>query len=240
MMNTRETRRYEMLTRVRDFGASHPAAFAPGSHAARLLAVVSNVVVDLAGHSAAQAAGRDVVRAGTANGHQAREALEADLDAIARTARAISRRVPALDGKFRLPKELRAQSLLDVARAFVSESAPFKQHFAELALDDAFFAKVDADIAAFELALTSQRRGRDTRTVAKAAIEQAIEQGVSAVREMGALVHNFYSADQVTLSAWEAASHTRSGGRGGRPRTAAEQPSEASHPPAPAILAEIT
>ena len=221
-----------MLTRVRDFGASNAAAFPPGSHAAELLAVVSNTVDELVGHSAAQAAGRDVVRAGTANSHVAREALEADLDAIARTARAISQRVPALDGKFRLPPVLRKQALLDMARAFVSEAAPFKAHFAQLALDDAFFAKVNGDIATFELALTAQRRGRETRTVAAAAIEQAIARGVAAVREMEALVHNFYSADQVTLSAWKAASHTRAGGRGGRPRAVSEQPHEATQQPA--------
>ena len=240
MMNTKQTRRYEMLTRVRDFGASHAAAFAPGSHAGELLAIVSNVVAELASSSAAQAAGRDVVRAGIANGHQAREALEADLDAIARTARAISQRVPALDGKFRLPKVLRAQALLDMARAFVSEAAPFKAHFAQLALDAAFFARVGSDIATFEQALTSQRRGRETRTVAAAAIEQAIDRGVAAVREMEALVHNFYAADQVTLSAWKAASHTRAGGRGGRPRVASEQLHAPSQQPAPEHSPEVT
>jgi hypothetical protein len=141
--------------------------------------------------------------------------------------------VPAHDGKFRLPPALRAQSLLDMARALVSEAAPFKAQFAELALDDAFFAKVDRDVATFEQALTAQRRGRDTRTVAKAAIEQAIERGAAVVRELGALVHNFYGTDPVTLSAWEAASHTRSGGRGGRPRGTPEQPHEATQLPAP-------
>jgi hypothetical protein len=124
MMNSSQSRKFEMLTRVRDFGASNPNAFPAGSHAAELLSAIETAVIQLSGSSAAQAAGTDRARAGTANKQLAREALVDDLEKISRTARAIARRVPGLEGRFHYRSNMRAQTLVDTARAFVAEASP--------------------------------------------------------------------------------------------------------------------
>jgi hypothetical protein len=104
MMNERDTRTYEMLARVRDFGARHAEQFPSGSLGADILAEIGAVVDKLSAHSVEQAAGSSTAREGTANRRLARETLRSDLEAMNRTARAIAVRVPSIAEKFRLPQ----------------------------------------------------------------------------------------------------------------------------------------
>lgn len=219
MMTGKQTMIYEMLTRVREFGASYPTAFAEGSHAATLLTKISGAVDEVTGSSAAQAAGSDLSRAGSASRKLARETLLEDVDTISRTARVIARRVPELEGRFGMPRRMRSQTLLDTARAFVADSVPWREEFARLALGGEFWARVESDIETLERALSAQRRGRETRTTAAAVIRRALEEGAAAVRELDVLVKNFFARNDVALSAWTAASRVQRV-RGGRTRSA--------------------
>jgi hypothetical protein len=96
-----------------------------------------------------------------------------------------------------------------------------RAEFARHELGAEFFAKLEADIAAFEQALASQRRGRETRIAATAAIDDAIDDRVRAVQRLDTIVRNKFAADPVALQAWSRASRTwpRSGaGHGPPPR----------------------
>ena len=73
MMNGDETRKYEMLARVREFGITYGTYFPPGTMAADLLAQIATAVDRLARHSVAQATGAGVAREGAANRRQALE-----------------------------------------------------------------------------------------------------------------------------------------------------------------------
>jgi len=63
MMNEIETRKYEMLARVREFGATHAQAFAAGTFAAGLLAEIATAVENLSNHSVAKTTGGGFTRA---------------------------------------------------------------------------------------------------------------------------------------------------------------------------------
>jgi hypothetical protein len=229
MMNGDETRKYEMLARVREFGVSHAAAFAPGTFGADLLAQIAAAVDQLSSYSAAQATGTGTVRAGTATRKLARETLRDDLELMRRTAKAISVRRPGTLEKFRLPPLGRDQGLLDAARAFAAEAAPLRADFALHEMGDAFFATLEAHIAAFEQSLTMQRRGREARVTATAAIDGAIAAGVGAVRQLDSIVHNKFAADEVALTAWKNATRLRRLPRAPR----APQPEPAETPAGP-------
>jgi hypothetical protein len=62
IMNNLETRRYEMLSRVRDFGAAHKNLFPAKSLAAESLNIIAATVQDLAQHAASQASGIGAAR----------------------------------------------------------------------------------------------------------------------------------------------------------------------------------
>ena len=85
-MNSLDTRRYEMLVRVRDFGVTQTALFPPASLGGQAFAAVAKAVNDLDGHAASQYSGRGAAREGAASKAAAREALRDDIEAIARTA----------------------------------------------------------------------------------------------------------------------------------------------------------
>jgi hypothetical protein len=209
MMNEIETRKYEMLARVRDFGVRNAATFPAGTFAADLFGQIGATVAQLSVYSATKATGTATSREGTASRRLAVEALRDDLEVIARTARAIAIRQPNVAEKFRLPSSERAQALLDTARSFAAEAAPLRTEFARHEIGDAFFAKLEADIAAVEQALSVQRRGRDARVAARAAIESTVAAGMLAVRQLDSVVRNKVAADPAMLSAWASASRVQ-------------------------------
>jgi EAL domain-containing protein (putative c-di-GMP-specific phosphodiesterase class I) len=53
-MNVLEKRRYEMLMRVRDFGATHKNLFSAKSLADEMIAIISSTVQELSKHAASQ------------------------------------------------------------------------------------------------------------------------------------------------------------------------------------------
>src|SRR5437762_8354135 len=89
-MKTPDIHRYRMLVRVREFGAAHRHQFPAAGPAAQLLAAVSKAVDELSTYVDDQAAGQDASREGATSKAAARDALTQALDAITRTARALT------------------------------------------------------------------------------------------------------------------------------------------------------
>jgi hypothetical protein len=192
-MNDAEARTYEMLARVRDFGAGHATAFPPGTLAAALFAQVGAAVRQL---SPREPAG------GAATRRLARERLRADLQAVQRTARAMSLGEPDAAGRFRLPATDDDRALLDAALAFAAGAVALRAAFARHGLTEAFFAKLEADAAALEHALVAPRReGGETA-------EGALAAGVRAVRQLDGVVRHRFAADPLVLMSWGAATRT--------------------------------
>ena len=207
-MNSLETRRLEMLTRVRDFGATHAAEFPPTSFGGEQFAAVGQVVEELTRLATAQSSGAGSARLGSANRAASREELRDDLQAIARTARAMSLDVPGLEDKFRLPRSGSDQALLTTARVFAADAAPLKAEFVRHELPADFLEDLNRDIEAFERAVNSQNTGKGAQVTATAAIDAAVERGMNAVQRLDAVVRNKFRDDPARLAAWESAKHT--------------------------------
>jgi hypothetical protein len=152
--------------------------------------------------------------------------LRADLEAIARTARAMASDVPGLDDKFRLPRNTNDQHLLAAARAFAVDAVPLKAQFIAHELPADFLEDLNADIAALEAAIANQASGRGSHVSARAAIDDAIERADEVVRKLDAIVKNKYADNPMVLAQWLSASHTE---RAPRRRKTASPPS----PPPP-------
>lgn len=207
-MDNLETRRLEMFLRVRQFGAARAASFPAGARGAELLTLLGTVITELEGHATAQASGASAAREGTALKAAAFEALREDLEPINRTARAMALVTPGLDDKFRLPRNAGTQAWLTAARSFALDAEPLKAEFTRRGLPADFLEDLAADIRALEAAIDGRAQKAGSRVAATVAIDDAIGRGLSAVRELDAIVRNVFRNDAATLAEWTSASHT--------------------------------
>ena len=217
-MTSHETRRFEMLARVREFGLTHSELFPAGSRPAELLAAVGAVVDELSAQYTAQQTGAGLARSGASNRTKVRERVRSSLEAMRRSAREFADEVPSSDDLFRLPKSNRDQAVLNAARTFVANAEPLTPMFARQMLGPEFFAALEADVAAFEQALSAQRRGRDARVAATAAIEAATARGLRTVRSLNTLMLNRFGEGTAMLATWKSACRIHAlGARGSAP-----------------------
>ncbi len=209
-MNSYDTRRFEMLARVREFGDAHRELFPAGSRCADLMTTVEAAVEEISAQFTAQQAGSGVARTGASNRAALRERVRERLNAMRRSAREIAIELPGVDGQFRFPRSNGDQALIGAARSFVERAGPLRPQFSRQMLDADFFAALEFDVEAFEQALSDQRRGRDTRTTATVAIAGAIDRGAKSVRSLDTLILNRYGGEQTVLAAWRSARRVHS------------------------------
>lgn len=207
-MKDTETRRLDMFIRVRQFGATHTGSFPANTRGSEVIAALNTVITKLEGHATTQESGKRAALEGTAVKAVARAALREDMEAISRTARAMALTTPGLDDKFRLPRNVGDQAWLAAARSFAADAEPLKAEFIRRGLPADFLEDLDADIEAFEQSIDSRAQKTGTRVAATVAIDEAIERGMNAVRELDAIVQNVFRDDPAALAEWTSASHT--------------------------------
>jgi len=207
-VNDSEKRRYEMFVRVRDFGAAHAGDFAATSLGKQLFTTIGTVVSELDSHSSSKTSGVGTARQGTATRASARSAVREDIEGINRTARAMADEIKGIGDRFRMPRSENDQLLLSTARSFATDVEPFSAQFIAHELSPDFIAELQADIAAMETAISSQSSGIGDHIAAGAAIDDAIDRGVSIVRKLGAIIKNKYGDNPAVLAEWTSVSHT--------------------------------
>lgn len=230
-MKDQEIRRQQMLVRVRDFGEGHAELFPNGSLGGEKFAVVSTVVRELEEHAAAQSSSAGGAKGGVSSKASVRDALRRQMDAISRTARTMAAATPGVESSFRLPYSKGDQALINAARAFVQDATPLKNEFVRREMPADFLDQLNAGITAFEQASNSKNLNTEKRVAATAAIDNAIEHGMMAVRELDAIIRNKLHNDPATLAAWESASHVE---RTSRRKSVAGPDKNEKKPDAPA------
>lgn len=153
-MERAETFTLEMFIRTHGFVAARPTVFPATSRCGELNAQLGTVIATLRQHAATQSASTRSSREGTRLKSVRLDALQDDLEAINRTARAIALNRPGFDEKFRLPKNKGTQSWLAAARVIAEEAEPDKQDFIRLGLPANFLEDMRADIAEIGLCPT--------------------------------------------------------------------------------------
>src|ERR1700730_3856022 len=165
-----------MFVRVRNFCTSRAADFAANSLAAQLIANLVVVITRLDGLIASQVSGRGAAREGTSSRAAARAALRDKMEAISRTARTLAQTTPGVDEKFRVPQGNNDQELIAAARGFATDAArPLAAQFIAHELPSDFIDELNADIAAFEGAISHHTDAVGDHVGARAAIDDAID-----------------------------------------------------------------
>jgi hypothetical protein len=198
-MKAIDTRRYEMLVRVRDFGETHGDLFQETSLAREQFTAVAAVVNQLSGHAVTTMAAE---REGLQRKAMARAALADQLQTISRTARGMSEDTPGLEDKFRLPVRGSIQTLLTAGRLFARDAEAFESQFIAHAMPPTFLGDLHAIVQAFERAIHDRVESKEDQIAARSNIAAALLSGASAVRKLDAILANQLRNDPATLAVW--------------------------------------
>jgi len=202
-MNTSQTRRYEMLVRVRDFARAHADLFPKTTVAGKSFADVDAAVNELSRHAVSKMASDGAARDGAASRRAARTALVERVQAISRTARIAAATNAELGERLVLPRGRSDQALLTAGRLFFTDSTPFEATLTSHGLPKTFRADLNAAVERFDESLHKRNARRDTHAAAKASIDAALQAGFAAVQKLDVLVANLLHDDPVTMAVWE-------------------------------------
>jgi hypothetical protein len=208
------------------FGAAHATEFAEGSLGKQHFTGLGAIITEIAGLAASETSGFGAERQGTTTRAQARDALLEDLEALSRTARAMSDEVPGIENKFRIPRDNNDQTLLSAGRAAATDVLPLKTQFIAHEMPADFLEDLAADIAAMQTAISNQSGGVGDHAAASAAIDDAIARGMDLLRKLDAIVRNKYANNPGVLAEWTTASHVERA-----PKRAKPDPSPPTPPP---------
>jgi hypothetical protein len=206
-MHKGEIRILEMLVRVRQYILSRINAFPASSPGHDLYLIVNASIENMERLATDQAMHAHAVREKTALKKIADDALRNIMEAMSRTARAISKRIPGVEEKFRLPSKKDGQTWLAFGRGFATEAEPFAEEFVSRGMAPDFIDDLKARALAVEQALDARAQKEAEQVAATAGIREAAEQGLAAVRELESIVRNIYGDNEAELAAWESASH---------------------------------
>lgn len=206
-MKSSETSRFDMFTRVRDFGLAHAGAFPASSLGGQLFAELNTIIETLNTQAVAQSSGLHASQQNTEGKSAIRDALHAEMDMMTRTARGMAIDMSGLDNKFRLPRSRGDRAWLTAAQAFHTDALPLKDEFIAHEMPADFLETLAALITDYEQSLTSRHQSTEKHVAASAAIDTGIEQGMVVVRKLDSIVRNKFHNDPATLAAWASARH---------------------------------
>lgn len=222
-MDIQERLRFEMMIRVRDFGAKYVADFPADSLGGESFSRVADAVTQLERFATEKVSRFNSTTQKRAFKSAARAALLEDLQAISRTAAFLAVEIPGLENKFRVPTGVGERNLLIAARAIANDVEPFAERFVRLEMPPTFLDDLRADIAAFETAVTERDAAASETAESRSAIDEAIDGGMEHVKRLNVLIRNRFRDNARVLSAWTQASHVERA-----PRAAAPKPQAAA------------
>lgn len=198
-MTNHETRRYEMLQRVREFGEVHRDLFPEHSPGRQALDTVEAVVKQLGDVAVSK---MSATREGRRMKTLARQALKARLDVVSRSARLMAADDPGFDERFKLPRPISDQTLVTAGRLFVRNAEAVKGRFIDYGLPATFVADLNVAVDDFDHAIRGRETAKDGHAAARASIEAALASGVAAVRRLEIVIAH-EPLDAATMVVWE-------------------------------------
>lgn len=218
-MTDQEIRRLDTLRRLHNFDVTNAGLFPEGTLARELFDAIAAIVRDLEEQAAAQSSGRGTARQSTAGKGAVRASLLENLSIIRRTSRSMSVVMPGIDDKFRIPRNPTNQELLDTARAFLADATPLKGEFLRREVPESVFEDLEADITAFQAALSGQLTGAGESVTAGASIDAGLDRATDILKQLDPIVRNKLHNNPALLAAWDSARRTERAPRRSKPGT---------------------
>jgi hypothetical protein len=244
IMNDRDAARYDMFKRVGDFGVNHAAEFeatppATGPTKAQTLFTQLGTVDDpetgasVMARITAATKGRQTAsgafHGGTTSKAVLRDGLKLELRGLYRSASAIAEAQgrPEIMDSFAWDHDLRDDQLVAKARAFAAAAEPMQADFIALEHPANFIEGLLQRVADFEEADSAQNTAQQEAKGATASISPLIQEGLTLVKQLDAIMCNKYRSNAAMMGEWTAASHVE------RVATSKKPAQPAPTPPAP-------
>ena len=193
---------------VDTFGFKYAADYPPASVGGQQFALVHAAVPQASTLGAAQVSGGEQTTGGVLAKAAGRAHLRQDLLGITDAVHSLVLLGTAgLDGKFHMPRSAGDQALLNSARAFAADAVAFQVPFVSVGLDVDFITHLNADITAFEAAVTAKGKGKLARGGATGGLEDAAHKAGVALLILNTVVRNTCKNDPAKLAEWATASH---------------------------------
>ena len=206
-MKKPQIREYEMLLRLRTFGAAHGVTFAATSDAGFLFSELDATLDRLQTHIVGQAVGRNATRDGGLAKRAARTHLRASLLTLGRMARIAAADTPKSETSFTVPQTHCDQRLLAGARAFVQEAATLRDRFVAHHLPLAILEDGIAAVEAFKTAIGSHVAAKDSRIAATAGIRETLARASLIAEKLDLVIGKQFQGDPGRLAEWRSALH---------------------------------
>lgn len=199
---TKEQRfKYEMLVRVRDYGAAHqhllPSSSSAGERFAQVTAAVAAIDEHLKDRIVAMADARRV-KATT------RAAVFDYMKAIALAARRLTE-PDAQPSRFRMPRRRSLKVEVSTARVFLAEAALRQDEFVRYGLPPTFISEFQALVDALQAAIDVRLNSKTVRRQARQGLATELARGFRAVRDLDAIVGITTRHDPIRFAAWQSA-----------------------------------
>jgi hypothetical protein len=203
-MNTKQTRQYEMLLRVRDFGNTHGDSFAASSMAKQAFAAIGSAIDELAAADVKKRSSGQAARAERAiAASSALTDLLTSVSHLARVLRASGRTMPP----FEMAESRSDQTLLTTARQFATDAAAFDAEFTGHGVGP---AQINACAAAFDAVLRDRGTGRADHTAARVRIQEVLSAALLDASRLDLIVDSECAGDPVIRSVWKQARRVES------------------------------
>jgi len=196
-MNKQQTRQYEMLLRLRDFGNSHGDLFAESTSATEAFASVNAAINELTTTDLVKLSASVSARADRQT--IARKSLTELLLRASQLARVL--RARGVDvGAFELPESKSDQTLLTAARQFAQDAARFEAEFVGHGVAPTVIAE---STAAFDKALRDRGMNRSGHKAAGTRIRDLIRTAMLDVRRLDLIVESVLANNHALRTSWK-------------------------------------
>jgi hypothetical protein len=190
------------------FGIKYAVDFPAASLGGQQFALVHTAVTSTAGLGATQVSSGEQTHSAVLAKVAGRFHLHDDMIAITNAAHSLLLLGnTTIAGKFLMPHSNGDQALLNSARAFASDAVAFTAQFTSVGLPATFITQLNADITAFEAAVTTKGTALGTQAGATGGLENAAQQAAVALHVLNTIVKNTYKNNPSRLAEWATASH---------------------------------
>lgn len=136
-----------------------------------------------------------------------KEMLMREMDAMDMTAYVIAIDGQIPEDKFRAPSTSDDENILLAARVFAEDAIPFREEFLRYLMRETFIDELRAVADEFEEAIASRRQDTGARPCVEAIIDDAMERGLLAARELDAMMLNRFCDDNLGRTEWIMTTH---------------------------------
>ena len=197
-MNFPNRSRYDMLIRVRNFGAAHRQRFPETSSVHAAFSIVATELVQIEALAVAEHVSSRSARA--ARKGEARRQLQESLVRAANTAWVLSRTIPELTNHTETPGAIADRLLVTFGRGFVTAATPYVAQFAAHGIA---IERLGEQVEAYEVAVVERSTRRDELAQTRNRIDASLTRALEAVDTLDVTVANTFATDPMTLALWK-------------------------------------